>query len=372
MPGSTESSALLSRTFDLDAFLDRGCMLALDTERVLVGWHEERAVPDDFEFFTPQFYFQKSVNETATPGQPNFQPSRYQILERSHLRSCLNESALPDVIRALEWREPHRADFDRQFELIRNAFRSRGLKKAVPVVFANAHAEPTKSFRLHLLKNALDQPAHLYPYGIWNNESGMIGVTPEILFSQTEAVRIETVALAGTRKKSANPNSDRDAFLNDPKERHEHQLVIDDIAQVLSEIATVKVGETRAVELPTLFHLKTEISATLTETASFSTLMERLHPTPALGIAPRSLGLTMMQTWEPPRNRMRFGAPFGARFPHEGREERHCLVAIRNIQWQGDEISLGSGCGVVPESDPDREWAELALKRDSVRRMLKI
>jgi isochorismate synthase EntC len=48
------------------------------------------------------------------------------------------------------------------------------------------------------------------------------------------------------------------------------------------------------------------------------------------------------------------------------------LVAIRNIQWQDEKIRLGSGCGIVKSSQIEREWQELKLKRESVKRMLSI
>jgi menaquinone-specific isochorismate synthase len=44
-------------------------------------------------------------------------------------------------------------------------------------------------------------------------------------------------------------------------------------------------------------------------------------------------------------------------------------VGIRHICWRGDEVLLPSGCGFIAESDPAREWRELALKRESVKRM---
>jgi isochorismate synthase EntC len=48
----------------------------------------------------------------------------------------------------------------------------------------------------------------------------------------------------------------------------------------------------------------------------------------------------------------------------------HVVVAIRGICWQGDTISLPSGCGIVGGSAFDHEWRELRLKREAVLRLL--
>jgi len=46
------------------------------------------------------------------------------------------------------------------------------------------------------------------------------------------------------------------------------------------------------------------------------------------------------------------------------------LVAIRNIQWDKNKSYIGSGCGIVKKSELNKEWAELTLKRNSVKKYL--
>jgi menaquinone-specific isochorismate synthase len=60
------------------------------------------------------------------------------------------------------------------------------------------------------------------------------------------------------------------------------------------------------------------------------------------------------------------GTPFG--FSHEG--VVRMVVFMRGVPWNGTEVSLPSGCGVVGGSAFDHEWRELRLKRESVVRML--
>ena len=48
----------------------------------------------------------------------------------------------------------------------------------------------------------------------------------------------------------------------------------------------------------------------------------------------------------------------------------HIVVSIRGICWEGNQISLPSGCGIVGGSAFDHEWRELRLKREAVLRLL--
>ncbi|MCM2323032.1 MAG: chorismate-binding protein, partial [Oligoflexia bacterium] len=115
----------------------------------------------------------------------------------------------------------------------------------------------------------------------------------------------------------------------------------------------------------------------LNEAVPFERLARALHPTAALGAFPRPAGWEWLQSRPGARNRKRFGAPFGLLWspgtPGTAGQcelEATCVVAIRNIQWEGERVVLGSGCGLIAESVLEREWDELSLKRESVKRMM--
>ena len=367
---------------ELSEFLNNGFVLALDSERVLLGWGKPESSANSRThagFYAPDFYLQNREEFW-------WQTTNHKIVNRSEFSSYVL-SVQSDIVNGnsggsftteeqrFQWVEPEFEGFKKQFQAIREGMESRGVKKAVPVVFAQASGKIDGTRRLRILASMFQQPTHLFPYGIWQSDAqgttqGMMGVTPEILFTQREESSFETVALAGTRAKTTGEDAGA-LLLADPKERHEHQLVVDDIQKVLRRMGDAQLLEIGIADLPTLVHLKTSIHAMLDLEMSFDDIAEALHPTPALGVAPRELGFKEMRLWENDLDRMRFGAPFGGIFPNaEGVEQRHCVVAIRNIQWSGEQILLGSGCGIVPASDVDREWAELKLKRESVKKML--
>ena len=362
----------VSRRSDFDSaalqvFLKSGWMLALDAQRFLVGWgewsqsKEPSTEPGQCSLFAPDFYLEASEPWRSTHSWDLVDRHRFVSLVLAGVAHNVNAND-----QGFQWLEPTESEFaEGPWREIRKGFSDRGLQKAVPVVFSRARTAISIAAVLKRLVAPVPRAEHLRAYGFWDSGLGMIGATPELLFSaRPESGVVETMALAGTRGK----DEDRAAIqlLADAKERYEHQLVVDDLKARLSAIGDVSIGPTQVLELPALYHLHTRVQARPRRAPSFMEMVRVLHPTPALGVSPRAAGFAEMRRWDDPSARLRFGAPFGAVWP----EGMNCVVAIRNIQWAGDEVRLGSGCGVVPESQVEREWQELALKRSSVKRLL--
>lgn len=302
--------------------------------------------------------------------------------------ACVEESKLLADLRDLGTCSPQRrtpdpqadsskTEFCRTFAEIQNALASGLLKKAVPVVFEDYPGTLLPSERgallLHLLEAVTDSP--LMVYGIWNIDEGMLGATPEVLFDLHPEGEVQTMALAGTRKKGiAGPS-----LLEDPKEMDEHRIVIQGIRESFDRIAKklgpgdFKAGVTTERELPTLVHLHTALSwmpyseSLMTREQIFETLVQELHPTPALGAFPREAGWAWLKSQEALHERGRFGAPFAVFL---GGERVRCVVCIRNIQWNAQTIRMGAGCGIVAQSQVEREWAELGAKIQSIQKLL--
>lgn len=343
-------------------FLRSGWVFSTAHEDLLIGWGQFQwlsdLVGDECALYAPDFYL--------TESKPWLLSERWAVVSRRELRQILGNSS---VGLRLDWKEPSREAFAQTFSFLKEQMLSGELKKAVPVVFAEAQGELTDSQRLALLQNILEFQAPIRAYGFWTQDEAFMGVTPEVLFSQVDEQTVQTMALAGTMRLPATAE-ERGYFLKDPKERHEHQLVIDDIQNVLAQFGKVVTQETHLLELPYLLHLKTDLQVRLSDESKFSDLVRVLHPTPALGVSPRSLGLTWMKTWDDAALRGRFGAPFGIRHQGSAMNIADCLVAIRGVQWKNGHWRLGSGCGVVSQSELEKEWRELTLKRESVKRML--
>ncbi|HVK60889.1 MAG TPA: chorismate-binding protein, partial [Bdellovibrionales bacterium] len=285
-----------------DEFLLNGWLVSEGPDHLIVGWGawQEGTNPNSeiASVYAPDFYL-----KTARPWRMTQQWSivtreLFASLVLAKLGSKVNADA-----QGFQWVEPSFSDFKSQFESIQEGRRSRGLIKAVPIVHAQAREIMSQERLLRILNKLASLPSSLFAYGFWEGgaangdvRAGLIGATPEILFIENEGL-VSTVALAGTRGKTPE-GGDAEKLLADPKERREHQLVIDDIMAVLSKHSDVLVSETFAQELPTLFHLKAEIRAEFDEPVSFATMAQELHPTPALGVSPRKLGFDEIARWD--------------------------------------------------------------------------
>ena len=191
----------------------------------------------------------------------------------------------------------------------------------------------------------------------------LAGATPELLFELRPGNRLVTMAVAGTR-----PGDEAaEALETSPKDRDEHQSVVEDLLAQVSAWGPARAGQTEARRFGTLQHLVAEVRLDALAPLDFETVARRLHPTPALGVYPRGPeGTAWLASIDEAGNRGRFGAPFGLRLPSgAGR----CLVAIRCLQdpgglprdmgglrGGGDE-QLRGGVGGGPAEDAGREDA---------------
>ena len=188
------------------------------------------------------------------------------------------------------------------------------------------------------------------------------GATPELLV-RAAGRQLETMALAGSSRRGQTPQEDEayaDALLGDPKERHEHALVVNALRDRLTPVSeSLDIPETPTVlKLSNIQHLYTPVRATLRQPMGVLPLAERLHPTPALGGEPREAALTFIRQAEPvPRGW--YAAPIGW---VDHRLDGVFAVAIRSAVSQDDRVWLYAGAGIVANSQPRQEWEETALK----------
>jgi menaquinone-specific isochorismate synthase len=336
-------------------FLEAGFILEHEPDRLVVAWgpfasHAAR-IPDRLGGYAPDFFL-------ADPA-PWHHPAGWREMSRAELRAALGPAPDPP---AVAWEPPERDAYLDQYRAVMQEIGAGTITKAVPAVMERGRAAGAGARLVHaLLARALSVPPASAVYGYWTPAGGLLGATPEILFRST-GCRVETAAIASTRPLDAAAE-----LLTDQKELAEHQSVVDDIEEALGCFGTVEVGPRDVLSLPALAHLRTTIAVTAARPPSFTTLVAALHPTAALGVAPRAAGLGLLQALDRGVGRRRFGAPIGVEWP-DGHAT--CLVAIRGVQWEGGDVLLAAGGGVIAHSQPEREWDELTLKCAAVKDML--
>ena len=237
------------------------------------------------------------------------------------------------------------------------------LARRVDLRFAR---EPDPVELLHVLQAATPNCFHfLFDSG----QAAFLGATPERLFFR-RGREVISEAVAGTRPRGSTSDSDqayRASLLASEKDQREHAYVREFIRTTLQACCdSVNVDETASeMKLAAGRHLVSRLSGTLREGVTDFDLLERLHPTPAVGGAPRELALEAISSLED-FERGWYAGPIG----WVGRDSAEFAVGLRCGVLSGDVLSLFSGAGLVAGSDPGDEWLEIEQKITDFTRIL--
>lgn len=328
--------------------------------RLFVGWGPFEQLPfrrpERPAFFITDFFLDEA--------RPWRHPDTWEEMSIEEFAAKFENAPPPEI----DWQPIEKQGFARLFESAQNGFARADFQKIVPIVFergklraAARGPRPEVSLWPNVLARLIAIPRGLYAYGYSIDGHSVAGAAPEILF-QSHGLGYATMALAGTR-----PIARASELLRDPKELREHRFVVEDIARRLAPFGNVEIGALGILNLPRIAHLITPIFFREVggERMSFAEMVRRLHPTAALGVWPRTeAGERWLRESDRGVQRRGFGAPFG--LEREGRYAL-ALVGIRNIEWNGDEIRIGSGAGVIAESRVELEFEELRQKREQVK-----
>jgi menaquinone-specific isochorismate synthase len=174
---------------------------------------------------------------------------------------------------------------------------------------------------------------------------------------------IVTEALAGSAPRGDTLARDRhqgQALLANPKERREHQVVVEAIMQCLHQLGAIlpPPPPPGLRKLANIQHLHTPITGTLPPQVDILAAIAALHPTPAVAGMPRNVAAEAIAHAEPFARGL-YAAPLGWL---DGAGNGEFAVGIRSALIEGDRARLYAGAGIVAGSDPHRELAEVRLK----------
>ena len=200
-----------------------------------------------------------------------------------------------------------------------------------------------------------------YTFCVGTPEAAFIGASPELLVRR-DGARAQTVALAGTTRRSADPAVDDhlgEQLLNSPKNRAEQAIVARRIERALDPVSVwVTVADRPVlVKVHNVQHLGTPIRAQLAEPLPVLELAERLHPTPAVGAEPAEAARLI-----PALEGIDRGWYAGAVGWTDLEEDGEFCVAIRCALLRDEVAHLFAGNGIVADSDPAEELAETEAK----------
>lgn len=200
-------------------------------------------------------------------------------------------------------------------------------------------------------------------FAMQSGSAWFIGASPERLVRLRDN-RVDVTCLAGSIGIGRGEDERRQLasqLLTSEKDREEHEIVVRSTMSALAEVCedvtrlpvTPRVAMARTVQ-----HLETPVSARMCEAGTILDLVERLHPTPAVGGYPTDRALLIMGELEE-IDRGWYAGPFGwANVDGSG----EFAVAIRSALLSGRMASVFAGSGIVADSVAPAEFEETCLK----------
>jgi menaquinone-specific isochorismate synthase len=191
---------------------------------------------------------------------------------------------------------------------------------------------------------------------------GMFGASPELLVSVASS-QVTARVLAGTAGRGTDPGVDAaiGAALNEsPKNRVEHKFAIDSLVESLEPLCEEVTVDPApfSIKLPNLWHLASDVKATLKADSSSLQVVSALHPSAAVAGTPKDKALELIQEIEG-IDRGRYAGPVGW-LGADG--DGVWAIALRGAQLDGQKLTAFAGCGIVAGSDPQAELDEAILK----------
>ena len=244
------------------------------------------------------------------------------------------------------------------------------MEKVVLAREVRAHATDDAALDVGAMLHSL-RAAHpdCFVFGCWRDGDAFVGASPERLV-QLRAGEVRASTLAGSVRRGTTPDDDAALaarLLASEKDRGEHEVVRRALCAALDELCddVSAPHEPSLLTLANVHHLHTPVRATLRPGGSLLALVARIHPTPAVGGEPRNAALRFIREHER-LDRGWYAAPIG----WVQRDRGEFAVALRSALVTSRAASLFAGCGIVADSDPDREYAESLLKLRPIKHAL--
>ncbi|MCD6248853.1 MAG: isochorismate synthase [candidate division Zixibacteria bacterium] len=213
-----------------------------------------------------------------------------------------------------------------------------------------------------LLERLRKQSENCFLFGVHPGpQTSFVGATPERLFRR-EANQIFTEAMAGTRRRGNDTQTDRELsneLTTSEKELWEHRLVVTGIEAGLGRIC----DRHTTFDGPLLFklariqHLQTRFTGHLKPTINEFQIISALHPSAAVGGYPVETAPALLHQFEP-FDRGWYAGQVG----WIGADSAEFAVAIRSALLSDTRLDLFSGAGIVRDSQPETEWDEIEAK----------
>ncbi len=213
-----------------------------------------------------------------------------------------------------------------------------------------------------LLQRLEENFENCYMFAYRNGDSVFLGASPEKLFKISDGY-IETDALAGSISRGISVEEDENftaELLCSNKNIAEHKSVVDFFLKQLTPV-TEKIlfdSQPSIKKYRNIQHLYAQIRAKLKQDTNLFSLLELLHPTPAVCGTPKSEALKTINDLEDFDRGMYAGVLGWFNLENEG----EFIVGIRSALLKEGFLRAFAGCGIVEGSESLSEFNETELK----------
>jgi anthranilate synthase component I len=202
----------------------------------------------------------------------------------------------------------------------------------------------------------------------------VVGSSPEALV-KCHSGEAQLRPIAGSRPRGADEASDKALeaeLLSDPKENAEHVMLVDLARNDLGRVAvagSVCVDPYRVIERYShIMHIVSGVKGRLKSGQDAFDLFAATFPAGTLVGAPKVRAMELIDELEPV-GRQLYGGTVGYFGQHGAMDQ---AITIRTLVFRGDTYSYQAGGGIVADSSPQAEYAELLAKSAVLRRALEL
>ena len=207
---------------------------------------------------------------------------------------------------------------------------------------------------------------HLFAVDLGPGRS-MLGASPELLVRVRDGV-IHTRPIAGTRPRGADPMADQALeadLLSDEKELAEHAMLVDlarnDVGRV-AEVGSVELAALHKVERYShVMHIVSEVEGRLRADLDAFDAVRSVFPAGTLSGAPKVRAMQAIAALEQERR-----GPYGGAVGFFAPDDVEIAITIRAMVIKDDTAYVQAGAGIVADSVPARESAEVAAKAGAI------
>jgi para-aminobenzoate synthetase component 1 len=196
-------------------------------------------------------------------------------------------------------------------------------------------------------------------------DEALISASPERFLQVSPDGSIETRPIKGTRPRSSDPDADADAAASlvcDPKDRAENVMIVDLMRNDLGRVCvagSIDVPQLVGLEsYAQVHHLTSVVTGQLQPGQGLVDLLRACWPGGSITGAPKVRACQRLNQLEPVAR-----GPYCGSLFHLGADGSFdSSILIRTLMVKGQRLRLHAGCGIVADSDPEGEAAEMGWK----------